>query len=74
VKDMAIIFESSQVSSLSTSIPGQEGTADTTSINENFVPSHEDATSSHSQLYGQEESDMNALRYSITDALMIMYQ
>jgi hypothetical protein len=41
---------------------------------ENFVRSHEDATSSHSQLYGQEESDMNALRDSIADALMAMYQ
>jgi hypothetical protein len=29
---------------------------------EDFVPSHKDATSSHSQLYGQEESDMNMLR------------
>jgi hypothetical protein len=41
---------------------------------DDFVPSHEDATSSHSQLYGQEESDMNALRDSIADALMTMYQ
>jgi hypothetical protein len=41
---------------------------------EDFVPSHEDATSSHSQLYGQEESDMNALRDIIADALMTMYQ
>jgi hypothetical protein len=39
-----------------------------------FVPSDEDATSSHSQLYGQEESGMNALFDSITDALMIIYQ
>jgi hypothetical protein len=41
---------------------------------EDFIPSHEDATSSHSQLYGQEESDMNAVRDSITDDLMTMYQ
>jgi hypothetical protein len=41
---------------------------------DDFVPSHEDATSSHSQLYGQEESDMNALRDIIADALMTMYQ
>jgi hypothetical protein len=41
---------------------------------EDFVPSHEDATSSHSQLYGQEESDMNVVRDSIANGLMIMYQ
>jgi hypothetical protein len=41
---------------------------------ENFVSSHEDATSSHSSLYEQEENDMNALCDSITDALMTMYQ
>jgi hypothetical protein len=41
---------------------------------EDFVPGHKDATSSHSQLYGQEESDMNVLRDSIADALMAMYQ
>jgi hypothetical protein len=40
----------------------------------NFVPNHEDATSSHSSLYGREESDMNALRDSIAYALMTMYQ
>jgi hypothetical protein len=38
------------------------------------VPSHEDATSSHSQLYGQEESDMNVVRDSIANGLMTMYQ
>jgi hypothetical protein len=32
---------------------------------ENFIPSHEDTTSSHSSLYGQEDSDMNDLRDSI---------
>jgi hypothetical protein len=41
---------------------------------EDFVPSDEDATSCHSQLYGQEDGDMNALRDSISDALMAMYQ
>jgi hypothetical protein len=41
---------------------------------EDFVPIYEDATSSHSQLYERVESDMNALRDSIADALMIMYQ
>jgi hypothetical protein len=41
---------------------------------EDYVPSHEDATSSHSQLYGQEKSDMNAVRDSIADGLMTMYQ
>jgi hypothetical protein len=41
---------------------------------EDFAPSHEDATSFHSQLYGQEESDMNIVRDSIADALMAMYQ
>jgi hypothetical protein len=41
---------------------------------EDIVPSDEDATSSHSQLYGQEESDINAFCDSIVDALMIMYQ
>jgi hypothetical protein len=41
---------------------------------EEFVPSHEDATSSHSQLYGQEESDMNVVRDGITNGLMTMYQ
>jgi hypothetical protein len=41
---------------------------------ENFVLSNEDTTSSQSQLYGQEESDMNALRDSIANALMEMYQ
>jgi hypothetical protein len=41
---------------------------------ENFVPSHEDVTSSHSQLYEREEIDINALLDSITDALMTMYQ
>jgi hypothetical protein len=41
---------------------------------ENFVLSHEDVTSSHSQLYGQEEIDINALLDSIADALMTMYQ
>jgi hypothetical protein len=40
---------------------------------EEFVPSHEDATSSHSQLYGQEESDINAIRDSIANDLMTMY-
>jgi hypothetical protein len=40
----------------------------------NFVSSHEDATSSHSSLYGQEESNTNTLRDSIVDALMIIYQ
>jgi hypothetical protein len=40
---------------------------------EDFVPCDEDATSYHSQLYGQKESDMNALRDSITNALMAMY-
>jgi hypothetical protein len=38
-----------------------------------FVPNHEDATSSHSQLYGQEESDINAIRDSIANDLMTMY-
>jgi hypothetical protein len=41
---------------------------------EEFVPSHEDTTTFHSQLYGQEESDMNTIRDSIADALMTMYQ
>jgi hypothetical protein len=41
---------------------------------EDFVPSHEAVASSHSQLYGQEESEMNILRDSIADALMTMYQ
>jgi hypothetical protein len=36
--------------------------------------SHEDATSSHSQLYGQEESGMNDVRDSIADGLMAIYQ
>jgi hypothetical protein len=40
---------------------------------EDFVPCDEGATSYHSQLYGQKESDMNALRDSITNALMAMY-
>jgi hypothetical protein len=39
-----------------------------------FVPSHKDVTSSHPQLYGHEESDMNALRDSIGYVLMIIYQ
>jgi hypothetical protein len=34
----------------------------------------EDVTSSYSQLYGQEEIDINALLDSIIDALMTMYQ
>jgi hypothetical protein len=41
---------------------------------EDFVSSYEDLTSSHSQLHGQVESDMNDVRDSITDGLMIMYQ
>jgi hypothetical protein len=41
---------------------------------EEFVPSHEGVTSSHSQLYGQEESDMNVVRDSIANGLMTMYQ
>jgi hypothetical protein len=41
---------------------------------EDFVPCHEDTTSSHSQLYGQEKGDMNALRDSIAFALMTIYQ
>jgi hypothetical protein len=41
---------------------------------EEFVPSHEDATSSHSQLYGQEESDINVVHDSIANGLMTMYQ
>jgi hypothetical protein len=41
---------------------------------EDFAPSHEYATSSHSQLYGQEESDMNIVHDSITNGLMKMYQ
>jgi hypothetical protein len=36
--------------------------------------SYEDATSSHSQLYGQEESGMNDVRDSIADGLMAIYQ
>jgi hypothetical protein len=40
---------------------------------EDFVPSHEGETSSHSQLYEQEESDMNILRDSIVDGLMTMH-
>jgi hypothetical protein len=41
---------------------------------ENFVPSHEDATSSYSPMYGQKESDINVLRDGIANALMVMYQ
>jgi hypothetical protein len=41
---------------------------------EELVPSHEDATSSHSQLYGQEESGMNVVHDSIANDLMTMYQ
>jgi hypothetical protein len=47
---------------------------DTCDEDEDFVPSHEEATSSHSQLYGQEDSDMNVVHDSITDGLMTMYQ
>jgi hypothetical protein len=35
--------------------------------------SYEDATSSHSQLYKKEESDINVVRDSIANGLMTMY-
>jgi hypothetical protein len=41
---------------------------------EDFVPSHKDATSFHSQLYGQEESDINIVRDNIADGLITIYQ
>jgi hypothetical protein len=41
---------------------------------EEFVPSHEDATSFRSQLYGREESDINDIRDSIANGLITMYQ
>ena len=40
--------------------------------NEDFVPDVDEATSSQSHAYGEEESDMNALRDSIADDLMAM--
>jgi hypothetical protein len=41
---------------------------------EDFVPNDKNVSSSHSQLYGQEKSDMNDLRDNIADDLMTVYQ
>jgi hypothetical protein len=41
---------------------------------EDFDPSDQNATSSHLELYGQEDGDMNALRDSIADDLITIYQ
>jgi hypothetical protein len=42
--------------------------------NEDFLPDVDEATTSQPYVNGEEESDMNALRDSIADGLMAMWQ